>query len=229
MAILEVRLDSVASVRSTLDGAVDPVTAAILAELSGAESISVTITERESPIRKRDIYILQDVVGSRFNVRVHPFRKMVDLMLAISPALVTFLPPQETLGEKGTGELKEAIAAVKAAKELAAAIRVEPEVDEVKAASRLGADYVELSSRRYADAATYHDRLMEREHIIQIARAAFKFDLGVIVGGGLNYQNVREIAEIEQVESVAVGTAITARALMAGYENAVRDMVELVR
>ncbi len=229
MPLLEVRLDTVAGIRSTLEGAVDPVTAAVLAELSGAESVAVALNDKESPVRKRDLYILQDVVRSRLNVRVPPSRKMVDLMLSISPGLVTFLPPDRSLDGKGSSELKEAISAIKTGKELAVAVGVEPDIAQVKAASRLGADYVEVSTRSFADARTYHDRLMAYERITTVVRAAFKFDLGIIAGGGLTYQNVREIAEIAQIESVSVGTAVTARALMLGYENAVRDMVGLVR
>ncbi|MFQ6617858.1 MAG: pyridoxine 5'-phosphate synthase [Fidelibacterota bacterium] len=233
MPNLEINLDPVAAIRETLGmDRIDPVAAAVLAEMSGAESIAISLTEDQKPVRNRDLYILQDIVRTRLNLRISPTGKMVEMALSIAPEMVTLVPPKGISGGvdvKKNGDLKDFVLMLKADQQIAVCTLINPVLSQVKAATKIGADYICISTEKFARAKSYHERISEHEKIATIAKAAFKFDLGVMAGGGLNYQNVKEIAEIEQIETVSVGTAVAAKSILIGFENAVRDILDLIR
>ena len=229
MALLEVKLDPVAKMRDTIDPSIDPVKAAVAAELAGVDAVSIRLTEDREDERLRDLNILQEVVHSRLNLVISSSKRLVDKALSINSAMVTLDDELGLTDSKVASHMKEAISVLKNNKNLAVAIKINPEVSDAKTASRLGADYVELNTTRFAGTKNYHDRTLELERIASVARAAFKFDLGVSAGGGLNYQNAAYVAEIEQIDTISIGGAIISRAMLIGLENAVRDMVDLVK
>ena len=229
MALLEVKLDPVAKMRDTIDPSIDPVKAAVAAELAGVDAVSIRLTEDREDARLRDLNILQEVVHSRLNLVISSSKRLVDKALSINSAMVTLDDELGLTDSKVASHMKEAISVLKNNKNLAVAIKINPEVSDAKTASRLGADYVELNTTRFAGTKNYHDRTLELERIASVARAAFKFDLGVSAGGGLNYQNAAYVAEIEQIDTISIGGAIISRAMLIGLENAVRDMVDLVK
>ena len=228
MALLEVKLDAVANIRDLIGRSVDPVKAAVVAELAGADGLALRLTEDKEEERMRDLMLLQEVVNSRLNLIISSSKRQVDKALAVSAAMVTLDDEIGLTDSKVASSMKEAIAVLKNNKNLAIAIRINPEVSDAKTASRLGADYVDIDTTRFSSTINYHERTMELERIAIVARAAFKFDLGVTAGGNLSYQNASYIAEIEQVDTVSMGRAVTSRAMLIGLENAVRDAIELV-
>lgn len=229
MSLLEVKLDSVAKMRDTISESMDPATFAMAAELAGADSIRITLTEDREEERIRDLTILQEVVHSRLNLVINSSKRLVDKALSINSEIVTLDDEYGLKDSKVAANMKEAISVLKNNNNLALSIRINPEVADAKTASRLGADYVDINTSRFAGTQNYHDRTLELERIAAVARAAFKFDLGVIAGGGLTFQNVAYIAEIEQVDTVTVGGALISRAMIIGLESSVRDMLDLVK
>ncbi|MCH8300829.1 MAG: pyridoxine 5'-phosphate synthase [Candidatus Marinimicrobia bacterium] len=229
MALLEVRLDAVAAMRDLIGDSIDPVKSAVVAELAGADGVGIKLTDDREEERMRDLSLLQEIVNSRLNLIINSSKRQVDKALAVSAAMVTLYDDVGLADSKVIASMKEAISVLKNNKNLAISIKINPEVTEAKTASRLGADYVEIDTSRFALTKDYHDRTMELERIAAVARAAFKFDLMVSAGGDLSYQNAAYIAEIEQVDSVSIGKAIISRGLLVGLENAVRDALDLVK
>lgn len=229
MALLEVRLDAVAAMRDLIGDSIDPVKSAVVAELAGADGVGIKLTDDREEERMRDLSLLQEVVNSRLNLIINSSKRQVDKALAVSAAMVTLYDDVGLADSKVIASMKEAISVLKNNKNLAISIKINPEVTEAKTASRLGADYVEIDTSRFALTKDYHDRTMELERIAAVSRAAFKFDLMVSAGGDLSYQNAAYIAEIEQVDSVSIGKAIISRGLLVGLENAVRDALDLVK
>ncbi len=229
MALLEVRLDAVAAMRDLIGDSIDPVKSAVVAELAGADGVGIKLTDDREEERMRDLSLLQEIVNSRLNLIINSSKRQVDKALAVSSAMVTLYDDVGLADSKVIASMKEAISVLKNNKNLAISIKINPEVTEAKTASRLGADYVEIDTSRFALTKDYHARTMELERIAAVARAAFKFDLMVSAGGDLSYQNAAYIAEIEQVDSVSIGKAIISRGLLVGLENAVRDALDLVK
>ena len=229
MALLEVRLDAVAAMRDLIGDSIDPVKSAVVAELAGADGVGIKLTDDREEERMRDLSLLQEIVNSRLNLIINSSKRQVDKALAVSSDMVTLYDDVGLADSKVIASMKEAISVLKNNKNLAISIKINPEVTEAKTASRLGADYVEIDTSRFALTKDYHDRTMELERIAAVARAAFKFDLMVSAGGDLSYQNAAYIAEIEQVDSVSIGKAIISRGLLVGLENAVRDALDLVK
>ena len=229
MALLEVRLDAVAAMRDLIGDSIDPVKSAVVAELAGADGVGIKLTDDREEERMRDLSLLQEIVNSRLNLIINSSKRQVDKALAVSSAMVTLYDDVGLADSKVIASMKEAISVLKNNKNLAISIKINPEVTEAKTASRLGADYVDIDTSRFALTKDYHDRTMELERIAAVARAAFKFDLMVSAGGDLSYQNASYIAEIEQVDSVSIGKAIISRGLLVGLGNAVRDALDLVK
>ena len=229
MALLEVRLDAVAEIRDLIGDSVDPVKSAVVAELAGADGIGIKLSDDREEERMRDLSLLQEVVNSRLNLIINSSKRQVDKALSVSSAMVTIYDELGLTDSKAAASMREAISVLKNNKNLAISIRINPEVSEAKTASRLGADYVDIDTSRFALTNDFHDRTMELERIAAVARAAFKFDLMFSAGGNLSYQNVAYIAEIEQVDSVSMGKAVISRGMLIGLENAVRDAIDLVK
>lgn len=229
MALLEVRLDVVAEMRDMIGDSFDPVKSAVVAELAGADGVGISLSDSKEEERMRDVSLLQEVVNSRLNLIINSSKRQVDKALAVSAAMVTIYDEIGLADSKVSASMKEAIAVLKNNKNLAISIRINPEVSEAKTASRLGADYVDIDTSRFALTKDYHDRTMELERIAIVARAAFKFDLMVSAGGNLSYQNVAYIAEIDQVDTVSMGKSVISRGMLIGLENSVRDAIDLVK
>ena len=229
MALLEVRLDAVAEIRDLIGDSIDPVKSAVVAELAGADGVGIKLSDEREEERMRDLSLLQEVVNSRLNLIINASKRQVDKALAVSAAMVTIYDDLGLADSKVSASMKDAISVLKNNKNLAISIKINPEVSEAKTASRLGADYVDIDTSRFALTKDYHSRTMELERIAAVARAAFKFDLMVSAGGNLSYQNAAYIAEIEQVDTVSMGRAIISRGMLIGLEDAVRDAIDLVK
>jgi pyridoxine 5-phosphate synthase len=236
MARLGVNIEAVAYLRSQSNLHLpDPLSAVGYAEIGGADGIVCPIHETLNPVTERDVRILKEAVKTHFNLQVPATEKMVSLAVNVAPDMITLLPSKTIKRTPGGGldvaANMEAVAPLVKTireKDIVVSLLVEPVIQQVKAADKTGADYVEIHLGRYAAAPGLNERTEILEAVTMQAIAASKLGLGVAAGRGINFQNVAEIAAIERIEEINIGQALIARALWVGLEAAVRDMVALV-
>jgi len=237
MVRLGVNVDHIATLREARKSKMpDPIAAAVLAEMAGAHGIVCHLREDRRHIKDKDLYLLKEIVKTHLNMEMAPTDEMVKIATEVVPDMVTLVPErrEEVTTEGGLDVisnfeyLQEAITILRA-NNIVVSLFINPEVNQIKAAVRVKADYVELHTGNYANAESLHRINDELERLRSMAMAANKLGLGVSAGHGLNYQNVREIASIPQIEELNIGHAIIARAAMTGLERAVKDMLELMK
>ena len=236
MKRLSVNVDHVATLRQArLGKEPDPVYAAVLAELAGADGIIVHLREDRRHIQDRDLEELRKIIKTRLNLEMANNQEIIRVALYTKPDLVTLVPERrEELTTEGGLEVnlnQEAIAStIRMFHEgvIPVSLFINPDLDQVKAAQRVGADCVEIHTGLYAEA--NDPRSVDRElgRIINTVKLADKLGLTVNAGHGLNYQNVKSIASIEEIEELSIGHSIVARAILVGMERAVREMRELI-
>ena len=232
MAQLIVSLDAVALLRQSRRASEpDPVAAAVLAELGGADGLSVHLRGDRRHIQERDVQLLRELAHARLLLSIAPTQEMVKLAYASKPTGVTLVPERrDELGTEGGLDvlLDEAHLrkVVRALKDLGVevALLVEPDLDQVKAVSGLGADSVVLNARAYADTALDRAARDELERIEGAARIARKLGLKVRAAHGLSLRNVLAVARLPQIDEVEVGHGLMARAIFMGLEKAVREL-----
>jgi len=235
MATLSVNIDHIATLRQARKSTEpDPVAAAILCELAGAHGITCHLREDRRHIQDRDLELLMQTVQTRVNLEMAPTDEMVRIALNHKPAQVTLVPEKRAeltteggLNVIGLGaELGNTIAALQNGGILVS-LFIEPDLNQIKAAAKVRADYIELHTGTYANAKG-QTKIEELEKIKNMAIAADRLDLGVNAGHGLNYQNTSFIAEIDIIEELNIGHSIVSRAALMGMEQAVRDMLKLL-
>jgi pyridoxine 5-phosphate synthase len=237
VAKLGVNIDHVATVRQARGVAEpDPVTAAALAELAGADGITVHLREDRRHIQDRDVELLRRTVGTRLNLEMAATDEMVGIALKLLPDCVTLVPEKrEELTTEGGLDVIRYRSSLKDPVELlrqggiTVSLFVDPDLEQIKAARRLGADYIEIHTGAYCEARDPGSRRIELEKIDNAVRAGRKLGLGVNAGHGLNYQNVREVVALGGIEEFNIGHSIVSRAVLVGMERAVREMAALVR
>jgi len=237
MVRLGVNVDHIATLREARKGKLpDPIAAAVLAEMAGAHGIVCHLREDRRHIKDKDLYLLKEIVKTHLNMEMAPTDEMVKIATEVVPDMVTLVPErrEEITTEGGLDVisnfeyLQEAITILRA-NNIVVSLFIDPDINLVKAAVRVKANYVELHTGNYANAESPHRVNDEMERIRSMAVAANKLGLGVSAGHGLNYQNVGEIAAIAPIEELNIGHAIMARAMMVGMERAVRDMLGLLK
>lgn len=229
---LGVNVDHVATVRQARMVQVpDPVEAAVLAELAGCDGIIVHLREDRRHIQDRDLTILRRTVKTGLNLEMASTQEMVKIALEIKPDTVTLVPERrDELTTEGGLEVAMNLEYLKKAARLLqdADIRVslfvDPDVDQVKASHRVGANAIEIHTGKYADAKTRESAESEYQRVLDAAKIGRKLKLEVVAGHGLDYRNVRRIVQIPEIVEVNIGHSIVARALMVGMEGAVREM-----
>ena len=237
MARLAVNVDHVATVRQArgIDEP-DPVLAAGLAELAGAECIICHLREDRRHIQDRDLRLLREMVKTKLNLEMAAVDEMVEIARATKPDLCTLVPErrQELTTEGGLDviarpDLYKGV--VKRLKEAGIEVSffVDPNPDQVKAAHDCGADIVEIHTGHYSEARTELEAQERFKAIVQAVEAAHKIELRVSAGHGLNYTNIKRFQVLPQIEEYSIGHSIVARAVIVGFERAVREMVELVK
>jgi pyridoxine 5-phosphate synthase len=237
MVRLGVNIDHIATLREARKGREpDPVSAAIIAEMAGADGIVCHLREDRRHIKDRDLSVLRQVVKTHLNMVMAPTDEMVNKAITVLPDMVTLIPEkrQEVTTEGGLDiitnatHLEEVITTLRA-NNVVVSIFIDPDIYQIKAAARLGADYVEIHAGNYANSEDMNQIVEELEKIRSMAVAASKLGVGVSAGHGLNYQNVGEVAKIDHLEELNIGHSIIARASIVGIEKAVKDMLALIR
>ncbi|MBL9037976.1 MAG: pyridoxine 5'-phosphate synthase [Archangium sp.] len=231
---LGVNVDHVATLRQARKSSYpDPVTAAAFAELAGARQITIHLREDRRHIQERDLKVLRETTQTLLNLEMAATQDMVKLAYEYKPDMVTLVPERReeltTEGGLDVNSQKDAIGrVVKTLKDgdIIVSLFIDPDLDQVKASHRISADRVELHTGRYCEARTDKDRQRELGRILDAAKAAAKLGLGCAAGHGLNYDNVGPVARIPEIDELNIGHAIVARAVLVGFERAVREMLE---
>ena len=237
MTRLNVNVDHVATLRQARGGIEpDPVLAAYMAELAGAEGIVVHLREDRRHIQERDVWILRETVKTKLTFEMAPTDAMVRIAADIKPDMATLVPEkrQELTTEGGldtAGNLKEIKSVVKQLQKegIFVSLFINPDPAQIKASLATGADMVEIHTGAYADAPDEAGKDAELSRIRKAVKKAYDSGLRVSAGHGLNYFNVVQIAEIEEIEELNIGHSIISRAVTAGMDLAVRDMIDLIR
>ncbi len=233
---LGVNVDHVATLRQVRRAAYpDPVAAAQLAELGGADQITIHLREDRRHIQERDLQVLRQTVTTRLNLEMAATAEMVKIAYGVKPDECTLVPErrEELTTEGGLDVLAGKDPIRKVVKNLRDAdilvsLFIDPEVEQVRAAHRVEAQVIEIHTGRYCDARLEGDRRRELGRIVDAAKAAAKLGLAVAAGHGLNYRNLLPVAAIAEIEEFNIGHAIVARAVLVGLERAVREMKDLI-
>jgi pyridoxine 5-phosphate synthase len=223
MPRLGVNVDHVATIREARGiNYPDPVAAAALAEMAGAECIVVHLREDRRHIKDRDLTILRETVQS--------------IATEIRPDVATLVPERrEELTTEGgldvTSNRRRVEAAVKALKRagIKVSLFIDPDVEQLEASRAVGGDAIEIHTGLYCEAKTPEAVNAELKKVISAAQKAHGLGLEVKAGHGLHYFNVRRIVDISEIVELSIGHSIVARAVMVGMEQAVRDMIALIQ
>jgi pyridoxine 5-phosphate synthase len=228
-----VNIDHIATLRQARKGVEpDPVAAAVIADLAGADGIIVHLREDRRHIQDRDLRLLREVVHTKLNLEMAATNEMQRIALEVRPNIVTLVP--EKREELTTEGGLDVAARVPFFKEYADRIRqsgivvslfVDPDEKQISASKKTGAAWVEIHTGAYANAVSEADKDREFMKIAEAAKLAASLGLRVGAGHGLNYVNVVRIAGIPEVEELNIGHSIISRAALVGLERAVKEML----
>jgi pyridoxine 5-phosphate synthase len=237
MPRLGVNIDHVATVRQARGVMYpDPITAAGIVELAGADGIVAHLREDRRHIQDRDLRLLREVIQTRLNLEMAATEEMVRIALAVKPDTATLVPEkrEELTTEGGLDVVKFFQPLKKAVQRLRkggiiVSLFVDPSVDQIKAAEAVDANAIEIHTGRYCNARTRPQEDEEYKKILDAIGEASRLDLKIAAGHGLNYVNARRVAEIREIEELNIGHSIIARAVLVGLDRAVREMIELIK
>ena len=232
---LGVNIDHVATLRNARGGNYpNVVQSAKVAEQSGADSITVHIREDRRHIQDRDIYLLKDTIKTKLNLEMAATEEMLRISKKLLPDYVTLVPEKrkEITTEGGLDVknnekyLKNYVNSLKSSNIEVSAF-IDPANDQINSSGEIGFDFIELHTGKYADLKG-QDQYVELQKIIESSYYAVDIGLVVNAGHGLNYQNVKKIASINNMNELNIGHSIVSRALAVGLERAVREMKTLI-
>lgn len=234
---LAVNIDHIATIREARKtDEPDPVAAAVLCELAGAQGITVHLRGDRRHIQDRDVELLRRTVATRLNMEMAATTEMVRIAQTIKPDQVTLVPERrdEVTTEGGldvmlhSGNVEKVITQLLEGR-IDVSIFVDPDLDQIRQCHKLRAPKVEINTGRYAESWKSGTWKPELEKVAGAARLARKLGLTVLAGHGLTYRNIDAIASIAEIEELNIGHSIISRAAMVGLESAVREMVALMR
>jgi pyridoxine 5-phosphate synthase len=237
MPRLGVNIDHIATLRQVRGGREpDPVWAAAIAELAGAEGITVHLREDRRHIQDRDLRVLKETVSTRLNLEMAVEPGIVEIAIATRPDQITLVPERraELTTEGGLDVLGNRARVAEVVSKLHGAglqvsLFLDPDLAQIEAGAGLGVAAVELHTGRYAQAR--HGKATAAElHALIIAGAAVRgAGMALHAGHGLNYVNVGPVATIEGMAELNIGHSIVSRAVFVGLDRAVREMIEAMR
>jgi pyridoxine 5-phosphate synthase len=239
MTKLGVNIDHIATIRQARQAAEpDPIAAAIIAELAGADGITVHLRGDRRHIQGSDVRRLRETVTTRLNLEMSSTQEMVRIACELHPDQATLVPekPNEITTEGGLDVIAHADAVAAAihaleARQIQISLFIDPDLAQVDAAAELGAGMIELNTRAYSETSPRstdlagEDFRIELEKVVQAAEHGKKRGLKILAGHGLTYRNVRHISAIPEIEELNIGHNIIARASLVGLDRAVREML----
>lgn len=237
MAGLAVNIDHIATLRQARRATYpDPVAAALIAEMAGADGIVAHLREDRRHVQDRDIRLLRQVIQTRFILEMAATDEMLAIALEIKPELVTLVPEkrEEVTTEGGLDLLTHTAHIVAAIQTLQAggipvSIFIDADLAQIRAAKEVGADFIEIHTGAFCDAAEGTEKRHELGRIKAAAKLGRELGLGVNAGHGINYDSVKAFKEVPEIDEYSIGHSIVARASMVGMDQAVRDMARLVK
>ncbi len=233
--ILSVNVDHIATLRQArLETEPDPVMAATLAILGGADGITVHLREDRRHIQDRDLRLLREVVTLDLNLEMAATEEMVTIALKRRPEMITLVPEkrQELTTEGGIDvqgqfdHLRETVRTIQA-EEIPVSLFINPSVTDVDVSRDIGAAMVEIHTGLYANARG-EAKHGELERIRVAVERALSMGLIANAGHGLNYHNVRQIARMHEIRGLYIGHGIVSRAVLVGMERAVTEMKGII-
>ncbi len=235
MPRLHVNIDHVATVRQArLAQEPDPVLAAGLCELAGANGITVHLREDQRHIQERDVRLLSQTVKTMLNLEIAWTEPMIDLACGLKPAQVCIGPEKrEELTTEGgldvSAYMDSLPAGIKRLHEAGVEVSlfIDPLPEAIEDSARCGADYVELHTGSYANASG-KNKENELKRLETAANYAHEMGLRVNAGHGLDYENVLPVAQLPWIEELNIGYAIVCRAVYIGLDQAVREMQDRI-
>jgi pyridoxine 5-phosphate synthase len=235
MRELGVNIDHVATIRQARKTyEPDPVAAAILAELAGADAITVHLREDRRHIQDRDVRVLRETVTSKLNLELSVVDEIVGIACQVRPDQATIVPErrEEVTTEGGLDIVAHRSAVARAVERLKAAgiavsLFLDPDARQIEAGASLGVDAIELHTGQYA-LAKGRQQSEQLELLRQAGRQIVDLGIRLHAGHGLDYLNVRDVASIPQMRELNIGHSIVSRAVLVGLERAVREMKALI-
>lgn len=245
MSRLNVNIDHIATIRQARrTNEPNPVSAAVICELAGADGITTHLRSDRRHIQDHDLIALKQVVITHLNLEMAATDEMTEIAIRVKPDVVTLVPerPQEITTEGGLDVTSNEKATRSAIKRLSdngifVSLFIDPDLKQIRAAEKLGAYQIEICTAHYAqlneqpgDATVRRIEEIETEldRIRTAAQAAAKAGLKVAAGHGLTYRNVGAVARIPEIEEFNIGHNIIARAALVGLDRAVREMIEAI-
>jgi pyridoxine 5-phosphate synthase len=240
MPKLGVNIDHVATIREARKiREPDPIAAATLCELAGAHGITVHLREDRRHMQERDVRLLRQTVTTHLNLEMAASPEMLQFAIDVLPDMVTLVPEKrEELTTEGgldvVSKLDEITKIVNSLHkhDVSVSLFIDPDLHQIKAAVRTGASFVELHTGAYASAYDFGEGNEWEEELVKLdnmAQVAQRSGLMVNAGHGLNYRNVGPVAEIKGLWELNIGHSIVGRAVLVGFDRAVRDMLDLIK
>jgi len=235
MATLGVNIDHIANVRQarkTVEP--DPVQFAFLAELGGADSITVHLREDRRHIQDRDVFLLKETIKTKLNLEMAATEEMLEIAKKLLPDYVTLVPEKrEEVTTEGGLDVKGNMKYLKNFVEnlndsnIEVSAFIDPIGEQINYSKEIGFNFIELHTGKYAELTGYNQH-KELQRIVESTHEANDLGLVVNAGHGLNYNNVKKIASINNMNELNIGHSIVARALAVGLEKSVREMKSLI-
>jgi pyridoxine 5-phosphate synthase len=237
MSGLAVKIDHVAALRESKKSSFpDPVAAAVLAELAGADGIVVHLREDRRDISDRDVRILRQTIQSKLILEMASTTEMVGMALDIKPDHVTLVPEKREEFSSGGGldlvvhkeEIRETVDTLQNSG-IPVGILIDPEPEQLRQAHRTNAGIVEIHTGTYCEAKTTRTRHRAFLKIVDAVKLAHKLKLNVKAGRRLCYKSIKAFSGLEEIDEFSIGHSIVSRAVLTGMEKAVKDMIDLIR
>ena len=233
---LGVNVDHVATLREARKTVYpDPVVGALLAEYAGADSIVVHLREDRRHIQERDVLLIKEEANVPLNLEMSVNKSIVDFATCVIPYQATLVPEkrQELTTEGGLDVINNYKKVEKAVKQLQhkgikVSIFIDPSKSQIEKAKKIGAEHIEIHTGRFCDAKKAASAKKELLKVKQAAKFAKKLGFFVAAGHGIDYENVKEIVKIREIEELNIGHSIICRSVFVGMVDAVEEMLELM-
>lgn len=234
---LSINIDHIATLRNARGGNVpDLIEAARICEDAGADGIVCHLREDRRHIRDNDVKILRKNISTKLDLEMAATPEIIEIALQIKPDLVTLVPEKrrELTTEGGLDVLRLQSSLRKCIQQfhergILVSLFVDPLRKQIEAAKKINADMIEIHTGEYVNAKSEKSKKKHIERISKMAIFGRQIGLGVNGGHGLDYENIRPIASIKEIEEVSIGHAIIVRAISVGLDRAVREMIKLVK
>lgn len=234
---LSINIDHIATLRNARGGNVpDLIEAARICEHAGADGIVCHLREDRRHIRDNDVKVLRKSISTKLDLEMAATPEIIGISLQIKPDLVTLVPEKrrELTTEGGLDVVRLRSSLRKCIQQfhdrgILVSLFVDPRHKQIEAAKKIDADMIEIHTGEYVNAKSEESKKGHLKRIYETAIFGRQVELGVNAGHGLDYKNIRPIAKIKEIEEVSIGHAIIVRAISVGLEQAVREMIKLVK